>query len=644
MGEQHERGRVPRGIVVAAIILLVACIEPVTHAWIELSPPPGAVPTGMHTGDSGHHLLAMRSFRNGFFSPFVTCDDAATANDFRYYANPFLLLYGVVGEIGRILKAPPFLFLGLINGLGVVLYLLAVYAFMRRIVPQLAVRAFVLFAVGGGVGGVAFVYCQAQGWVDLPWFQQYFERFAWYDLIEGQHVSPALLAPRFYYTLPLALGYMALNALVDTDRRFCPRHLFYTLFLVVVCGTLNARVAPMIAGIGVLYLLLGSAQHIATRAPLLLLWLLSTVFGVGLYVLVTQQHPTYLENVAQHTHEVALLIPLIFATFWLWPLAKPAAAKAMPGLPWWGWYLACGLTGYLSAYMILYLGYQAYYGNLWFGGDTSAAIAVSDWALLGIGAGVLVGFLLRWTLFRPGRALETWRGSDLAFAPLAKDQVWIVLWALGVMAIAISATGDGWLMRFTPERLLVILGVPLALLAAAGVHVLPPALGRTLYALCVSFGLVSLAVGASYFQGHAGHVPGTRQPFDYLHYAHMTQDDSHLLTRLPEGTVIAPPWSPIAFSEILALRPNTTVIGGPGAMNIGSAPFDYLQGDVAAFFAEETGDSARRTIAKRYCIEYVYCPDTAPITAATIRAFQHTPWLKPVAAAGEGRLYLVALE
>jgi hypothetical protein len=549
-----------------------------------------------------------------------------------------------VGEIGRILQVPPFLFLGIANGICGALYLLAVYGFLRRIVPRLALRAFVLFVLGGGLGGIAYVYAQAYGMTAEPWFEQYFERFAWYELIEGQHVAPSLLMTRLYYTLPLALGYLALNALIDTDRNYCTRHLLFTMFLLAIAGTLNMRVAPMIAGIGVLYLLLGSTQRWHTRWSMTLPWVLSAVIGMSLYWGVTQLHATYLTNVARVTQEVALLIPLITATFWYWLLAKPSAARAMIELPWWAWYLACSLTGYISAYCFLYIGYQVYYGNWWYGGGTSAALFVSDYALVGLGIGVFVGFFLRWTALRPGREFETWRAASDTPAPLDRTQAWIVIWALAAFALAVSATGGGWFMRFTPERFLVILGVPLSILAAAGVYVLPRWLGRTIYAICIACGITSIAVASAYFQGHAGRTPGADQPFDYLHYAHMTSEDARLLTRLPEGTVIAPPWSPIAFSEVLALRPNTIVVGGPGAMNIGNMPFARLQADVKAFFAVETDDKGRRNIARRYCLDYVYCPDTCPVSPILLREFQRSGWLKPLAATGDGRIYLVALE
>ena len=103
-----------------------------------------------------------------------------------------------------------------------------------------------------------FLMAWSTGSVNSPDFEQWFYRFAQYELIEGQHLAPALLMPRLYYTLPLALGFAALTALVETDWCRCPGHLFFTGFLLFITALLNLRLGPLFWAVGCVYLVAGS--------------------------------------------------------------------------------------------------------------------------------------------------------------------------------------------------------------------------------------------------------------------------------------------------------------------------------------------------------------------------------------------------
>lgn len=613
-----------RRLLVLLVILALAAIEPLTHYWIMYHPPEGSVPTGMHIGDSAHHLLCMRSFGNGFHSPFALCNSGKGPQDWRNFAAPFFLLYGCAGALGRLLNVNEFIFLGLLNGFGGALLLWMAYRLFRAVIPKHAETAFFLFALGGGLGGVLFTGAAAFGVHRAPGFELYFSRYAWCELIEGQHFSPVLLMPRFYYSFPLALGLGALAALIRGGRRdlylIAPGLLFAASFI-------NARLGPMFWLAYALYLM--DAPGISWKERIRRAVWAGVFAGLGIAAAwgVLRNNPAYTANVAQVTQQVLRLLPYLSATVFLWIAMAPGIIRGLNALPPLLRHAAAALAGYLLAYGALFAAFQAYYGNWFYGGDTAAAAAVSDPAWLGAAAGILAA---RW--WKP--AEEERRKDD------APALGWVVLWLLLFLAAALSAWGHGWFMRFSPQRFSVLLGPPMAILAAAGIARMRPKIRRVLFTVILVCGFFSISVAAAWFQGPLGHVPGLG-PFAYLHYETMTPADADLLRRLPGGTVAAPGWSPIAFGEIISLREGVQVVGGPGAMNLGGQPFSPLQTDIERFFAPESGDDIRREFVLRYCVDYVYCPDTCPVNSETMRAFRAAPWLKLVTESGRGALFEV---
>ena len=619
MAEWKRIGRfAPYGLMV-----LLGLIEPLTHAWIAHFPPEGAVPTGLHTGDSGHHLLAMASFANGFHSPFVTCL-AESANGAGYFSVPIFLLYGVVGEIGRMTGLTPFMFLGIANGLGGALLLWSVYRFLRQIAPTDAALAFYLYALGGGLAGIVFLVTWLTGGVGAPGFEAWFMRFAQYELIEGQYLSPILLMPRLYYTLPMALGFAALTALVETDWCRCPGHLFFTCVLLFFVACVNVRVAPLFWGAGAAYLLLGSRNDGPYRA-----WLAGSTFGATalgsvIAIGIMGMHPSYTANVSSVARECTLLLPLLYTTIFFWPTLALGLRNGISAQPRAMRSVMMALIAYLVAYAALYLAHQAWYGNWWRGGDIGAAMLVSDWALLAL----LPGALLGWK----------WNPRECPTSPTYLR--WIAAWFLVLLAVSMSATGQGWLLQFAPQRCMVLLGVPMALLAAAGLRMLPKMATRVCLVLAIGGGVLSQTVAALYFQGPLGRTPG-EGPFAYLHYEYMTEADARLLAQLPSGTVAVPPWSPIAFGEGVAHHGNYQVLGGPGAMNLGDQPFGPFQESVNRFFSAEASEAERRDFATKWCVDFVYCPDTCPVDPAVLEQLRHLPWLAVVAEEGRGVVFRV---
>ncbi len=298
----------------------------------------------------------------------------------------------------------------------------------------------------------------------------------------------------------------------------------------------------------------------------------------------------------------------------------------MAALPKWPRRAAWSAVGYLGLFVLLYLGYQAYYGNVWRCADVVVAQRISDWALIG----AVLALVVTW----PSNATQVNAQSETS---------WIVLWFLLFLTIALSAFGQGWFIRLNPQRLMVFLGLPMAILAAKALERIGKSrlrVANTLMAAIVVCGMCSTVVGALFFQGPLGRQPG-KGPFAYRHYELMTPADAELLNHLEGGTVLPPPWSPIAFGEIIAQRPGMAVLGGPGAMNISDQLFSHLQGEIGTFWKAETPNSVRRDFALDWELDYIFCPATCPVEPGILNQFRDAPWLREVIALDRAVLFKV---
>ncbi|HOZ50051.1 MAG TPA: hypothetical protein PLO37_14165 [Candidatus Hydrogenedentes bacterium] len=629
------RNSLSDGLVVALIIVALAGIEPLTHGWIAAHPPAGTVATGAHTGDSAHHLVCMRMFDTGFLSPYATCRAEHGDRYFGYFALPFFLLYGVVGLVARVIGADPFLFLGVANGVGGALYLLAVYSFLRAVAPRLAYRSFLFFTLGGGLGGILFVVTGILGLHNAPRFEALFTRYAHYELIEGPHLAPALVMTRLYYTLPLALGYGALALFVrrwrghPASRGRCPDYGVAAL-LFAVSTFINVRLGPAFFAVGALWVVARREWTSARKAQAIAYLAVPVAVGAAVAAWFIGTSPMYRANLVETVRMAMWLSPFVSATVFYWLIVPCETRRAIAPLPRWLRVAAGGCAGYLGLFGILYVAYQVYYGNVWRCLDVTVAVRMCDWALIGVPLGALAAAV------RAKASVEDARDDA--------DLGWAALWLVLFLAVAVSAIGQGWFMRFTPQRFMVFLGVPIALLAAQGslrIEARRPGLARAFVTVVVLCGACSTAVAALCFQGPLGRKPG-EGPFAYLHYEVMTPEDAALLDLLePDSRVLTPPWSPIAFGEIVALRPGMHVVGGPGAMNIGDQPFGEIQGGVSRFFDEAASDEERRAFAVQWCVDCVYCPDTCPVSATLLADLRQAAWLDEVAARGRGVVFQV---
>ena len=600
------------------IIVALAAIQPLLHLGIRMAPPEGTVPTGLHIPDSALFLYSMDMFASDFNSRYATCQSAVGDHHVTLYAVPHLWLYGALGILARILHANPFLFYGFANGVGVFLYLLAIYGFLRQVVPRFANRAFLLFALSGGLGGILYLITGLFGLHDHPEFATYFSRFAFYELMEGPHLNPILYAPRFYYTLSLALCFGAFTALLKALERDYYMSLWCWSPLLALGSFVYARFAIFTFGLVVLYLLL-NRDCPAKKKRLLGLWYAASVaLGCGPAYLLMRTNPAVVENHVVVGNMAMWFSPFVVVTWLHLLLSRRAVFRSLTRLPAPAAVAALAGIGYLTAYTVLYLAYQLYHGNLLAGRDGSVAANISDVALLGaiLGAAVII--------FRP----------KLSTPHHPHD--WILLWLVGYLAISLSGFGGGWFLRFGPQRLEVFLWLPLCIFAAIGLTKLTPKRTALAMTTLLVSGITAIAVAAFAFQAPLGRTDA-RGPYPEFHPEIMTNADDELLGYLEGGTVLTT--APMA--DVVVLQRGNPVVFGIGSFNLTDQSFLTLSDDIETFFRADTPAARRQEIARQWCASYVLCPDTWPIDKATRTQLQNTPWLDQIAVEGNGLLFRV---
>ncbi len=595
--------------------------------------------TGLHTPDSMFFLLAMRMFETDLYSPFATCQSALGDSGLPFYPLPFHWMYGIFGAIGRLLHLPVFQYFAWINAAGFLAYCAAVYTLYRVVSPQNANRAMTIFLVGGGLGGVLFVITGVMGLHDAPDFETNFGRFARYQLLEGATLLPALQAGRLYYTLPRALGVAAIALLVIATRRKSMRGTVLAATVLASSTLANMNLGVMAFIVTMFYLVFGSSAEARFRLSAAGLLFVATAGPWAFSFWMVTQSPTYLEDARVNAAQALWFGPLVCASLFHVAASAPAIRRTMPALPLIGRSLVAGGAGYLATFAVLYLGFQAYWGNWVAGGDYGAAVAVSDWSLLGGIAGV------SWIVSRHRGLLPL---PDSPFKREEKDtQVgWIVIWLLAFVCVGISAFGQGWFLRLTPTRFGWMLGPPLALLAAIGLsHIAEsrPRVARTLFATLVLCGTTSILVSAFYFIGPWGRQPGEGL-FAGSHCEYMTEADASMLAEYNGGVFLAPAQGSPYFGDVIAMRPNAKVIYGLGTYDFSDQMMTDLGPRVDRFYSPLTTDDERRDFAREFCVDWVYCPDTVPVATETIEQLRQTTWLRQHVEAGRGVLFSVSIE
>ncbi|MBI5093918.1 MAG: hypothetical protein HZB26_15945 [Candidatus Hydrogenedentes bacterium] len=563
--------RVP--IWVWGIIVVLSLLEPAQHLWLRYAPPEGAAPTGLHIPDDAIFLQSMRMFDNGYYSPYATCK-AGSANSPGYFALPCLWFYGLLGSAGRAVGLDDFITLGIAN--------------------------------------VGYMVCEITGMTLWPGFEEYFRRYALYELLEGPYLSPLLYFPRVYYTLALALGFGGLTAHIRALRMACSQHLGFALLLYGAATLINMRVGVFVAMVAALYLLCRDGEP-SQRIKHLLAVAASvglTCWGVALMM---GESAVMTANLKQIGTMAMWLSPFLSASIFILIPAAYRIGQGMAGLTILQRSVVFAAVGYLGIFLVLFGAYQVYYGNILICRDGAVAAAISDWALLGALAGFLAQF----------------RFSRVQAPP--DPHSWIVLWLVIFLAGSLSAVGHGWFLQFGPQRLMVLNGLPMSVLAAQGLNALGaarPRAARRFTRIVIGCGVTSTFVSATFFQGALGWGPGA--PFAWAKPGLVTRADHLAMDRTPEGRILAPPLA----ADALALRNGHSVVFGKGSFTLTEQPYGMLEGGVERFFSKSANDAFRHQFAREWCVDHVYCSDTWRVDPAVIEQLRQASWLRVKYASG----------
>ncbi len=614
-----ETQRTPRWAWI--LMAAMAATQPVLLLWIARWTPGGLVPTGLHISDSALFLYSMRMADHGWASLYATCASPFGAHNLAYYSVPHLWLYAALGLVARLFRAPDFAVYGLANGVAAFLYLYAAYRFLATVVPRLASKAFMLFALSGGLGGILFIVSGVFGWQTLPGFDDVFRRFAVYELFEGAHLSPLLLFSRCYYTVSLALCLFVLARFAHAGKPAWP-----IVPMLALGSFIDLRYGAFATGIAFLTILLRNTDE---RAALIQRWfvLLAGLATGGIPALwLMRQNPAVIQNHYDVTNMAMWLSPFISAAFFHLLLLPGPLRRNVATMPPFARTLSYGAIGYLAAFAILFAGYQTYYGNLLVAHDAAVATAISDYAL----AGLIVGI-----------GAATWRGARAIrippFASLDGGLQWLALWLLACLPLALSAVGAGWFLRYGPQRIEAFLWLPLSVMSIAALErVASRTLRRLTMGIMIACGLCSIIVSTLFFQGPLGLRP-RESPYASYHSEVMTQDDATLIDIIGDGIVLAP----IPASDIVVMRKGNRVVFGTGSFNLSDTPYVPLEAAVKAFFSPKATDDDRRAFVNQWCVDYIYCPDTWPISPEVIRQLNEMTWLEKVAEHGHGAVFRV---
>ena len=610
------------------LCVFLAAIEPMTHLLLRHALPPGVAFSGLHIADDSGFLPALRMSSEDFFSPYVTVLHDAGPHDPRIFGAPVFWLLGTLGLPANALGMDAFLWLGLLNGAGLFCYLWAVYRFLRAVSPGRGNVAFLVFTLGGGLGGVLYLLTGVAGFHAAPWFEAFFHRYARYELIEGPFIAPWLLGQRLYYSAPLALGFAALTywRRHRAEASFT-RHL-PALLLLLAATYWNARLGPLFWLAMACWWLVTEEEPVSQRARLAIFYAAPVLAAVLLVSWQMNLNPVTKAATFTLLRRSVWIGSLASAVIWQAAAAGPAIRQALAGLPLAARLLAWAAAGYLLLLAVLYAAYQTYWGNWLAGGDAAAAVMLSDWALPGALAGAF--FALR----APGRSKAARAPSAVVAAGEDMREIrWVALWVLLLCAAGVSAFGQGKMLVLMPERCLVLAGVPLSLAAAYGLARLRPAPSRALFALLLVSGTASLGVGSLCFQGPVGHTPG-QGPFQWLHPEMMTADEAALIDQIDTGVVLAPVTQPLYGDMIAARRPGMRTVFGQGTFAIGDRDMTELGAEVARFFEPDTPLAEREEILARYDVSYVFCPEACPVDARTVAALRHWPILEAEVSGG----------
>jgi len=407
----------------------------------------------------------------------------------------------------------------------------------------------------------------------------------------------------------------------------CPRHAFLAGLILLAGAFINIRFATYTVGLVLLIMVNRRLRNEPAPVSFAAIFLGAGAIGwlAGWGLMLT--NPAIIRNHADVGDMNMYLSPFVSASLLVLPVALWQCFRRAPAMPKpWRTLTYAGL-GYLIAFASLFTVYQIYMGNILIARDAAVAVAISDYALPGGVLGGLYGYRLR-------------------FRPIPDGRDWIIIWFLGFLCLSISAFGQGWFLRFGPQRLMLMLYLPMAALTAMAIIDRRTSLKRAYLGTVTACGVVTIIVSTFWFQAPLSRAPHP-QPFDWTHTSVITEADAELISQIPAtveaGRAVIPATvlAPLPASDVVAMMRGNPVVFGIGSFNMSREPYAPMAEIVDRFFSPDMSARDRLSVILTFRPHYVLCPDTWPCSEETIAALDKFDVLKPVAEAGRGRMWTV---
>ena len=110
---------------------------------------------------------------------------------------------------------------------------------------------------------------------------------------------------------------------------------------------------------------------------------------------------------------------------------------------------------------------------------------------------------------------------------------------------------------------------------------------------------------------------------------------------MEEGVFLAPSLGHPVFGDVVALRPRARVVYAVGTMDYSHQVMPKLRSRVNAFYQSTATEAERVALLEKWCVAYVYCPETDPVNPETVEQFRAWSRLEEVASEGNAVLFRV---
>lgn len=582
------------------LMFAMALTQPMLGLSEWAFPPDGYEYTGLPIPDSVIFLRAMEIPVKGLQSAYASPDGG---DGIGYFAVPHLWFYAIQGVIAKLFGIPVQAAYFIFNGLGAFFFLFVCWRLIGLLVQSgggdcktsgtgrcLSPKewAFALFCLGGGLGGLALWTGLLTGFAFSPDFAPVLRRFGMYELMEGPHLAPHTLFARSYYTFSLGLTLAGLHGFIQWLRWGRKENLTSSALLILAGGLINARYGVFCAGLCLLPVLFPEPGVLHSPLGRLKGWLaplLTAMMGFAVAEGLTSLNPAVKQNHYDAGRMAMWFMPFLAATLILWLMAGRDVIKAWSQGGQVQRTLLGGLAGFLAVYSLLYAAYQVYFGTGWQGAEGGIAAKASDWALLGAGMGMAATF---------------WRGERNV---RENNGDWVVLWTLGVIAVALAGFGRGWFLGFGPQRAQVLVWLPLCILAGRRFLVFTRN-SRPLGATCVILGVLSIAASLLYVQGPWGYAQGVRV-FPETRCDIIAKQDAEILKQIPHGSRLL---APLPAADIAYVKAGVNPVFGYGTFNLGNIRHLTLENETRVFFSVDCDAEMRQNILRDRRVEYVWTP------------------------------------